>query len=70
MTENEVQRKTYEDGLREGRLRGIEETITDHGERIAMLERRAVAQERITFGLLGALALFQLLPTLKAVTGG
>ena len=58
---------TYEEGLREGRLRGIEETIQNHGSRLDKHEMRLTAQERITYALLGAIALMELLPTIKGI---
>ena len=58
---------TYDDGLKEGRIRGIEEVIKDHGVRIGRHEDRITAQERITYALLGAIALLEVLPTLKGL---
>ena len=55
----------YQDGLREGRLRALEESEANHGRRLDMHERRLTAQERITYALLGAIALVQILPVLK-----
>jgi len=60
---------TYEDGLREGRLRGIEETIQNHGSRLDRHDSRLTAQERITYALLGAIALIEILPTIQNVVG-
>ncbi len=59
--------KSYQDGLREGRIRGIEETIRRHGEKHEQLERRMTAQERISFGILGAMVLVNVLPALKGM---
>lgn len=61
---------TYEEGLREGRLRGIEETISNHGQRLDRHESRLTAQERITYALLGAIALIEILPTIQSAVGG
>lgn len=58
-------KKTYADGLLEGRVRGIEETVQRHDGRLDTHEKRLSAQERITYSLLGALFLLELLPTLK-----
>ena len=60
---------TYEDGLREGRIKGIEETVAHHDSRIFSVEKRITAQERITYALLGAIALIELLPTISLLGG-
>ena len=60
---------TYEDGLREGRLKGIEETVQHHSERLTSAERRLTSQERISYSLLGAIMLIELLPTLASLGG-
>lgn len=57
--------RTYEAGLREGRIRGIEETIVTHSARLDKHETRLTSQERITYALLGAIALIEILPTLQ-----
>ena len=61
---------TYEDGLREGRLRGIEETISNHSTRLDRHESRLTAQERISYAVLGAIALIEVLPTIQNALGG
>lgn len=60
-----MESQDYADGLREGRLRGIEETVTNHGARLDKHEGRITAQERISYALLGAVALLNLLPVLQ-----
>ncbi len=60
----------YEDGLREGRLRSMEGMIETHSSRLDRHESRLTAQERITYALLGAIALIELLPTIKVMLGG
>jgi len=57
----------YEEGLREGRLRGIEETVVKHGQRLDKFDLRLTSQERISYALLGAVALLNILPMIKAV---
>lgn len=61
--------KSYEDGLAEGRIRGIEETISEHGRRLDKHESRLTAQERITYALLGAITLIQIFPAIQKVAG-
>ena len=62
-----VNQTSYEDGLREGRLRGIEETVVKHGDRLDKFEIRLTSQERISYALLGAVALLNILPILRQV---
>lgn len=62
-----VNHTSYEDGLREGRLRGIEETVVKHGDRLDKFEIRLTSQERISYALLGAVALLNILPILRQV---
>lgn len=57
----------YLEGLREGRLRGIEETVVKHGERLDKFDLRLTSQERISYAVLGAVALLNILPLIKAV---
>ena len=61
--------KSYEAGLREGRIRGIEETINSHTVRLDKHESRLTVQERITYALLGAIALIEILPTIQSLSG-
>lgn len=56
---------TYEEGLREGRLRGIEETIVKHAERLDKHDLRLTSQEKISYAVLGAVFLIQVLPAIK-----
>lgn len=57
----------YMEGLMEGRLRGIEETVVKHGERLDKFDLRLNSQERISYALLGAVALLNIMPMIKAV---
>lgn len=61
--------KNYEDGLREGRLLSIEHTQREHGRRLDEHARRITAQERITYALLGAITLIQVLPAIQRAIG-
>lgn len=61
--------KTYEEGLAEGRLRGIEETVTVHGVRLDEHEKRLIAHDRLQWALMGALALMQIIPLLQGLLG-
>lgn len=61
------QQLSYEDGIREGRLRAIEAAQNRVHERMDDHEKRLTAQERITYALLGALALMQVLPAIQGM---
>lgn len=64
MTNTKIE-KNYEDGLREGRLLSIEHTQREHGRKLEEHGRRLTAQERITYAVLGAITLIQVLPTIQ-----
>lgn len=59
--------KTYEDGVREGRIKGIEETVNHHDARLNSVEKRLTGQERISYALLGAIGLMQVLPAIQGL---
>jgi len=61
---------TYEDGLREGRFRAIESKQEDHSNQLDSHSKRLSAQERITYSLLGAIALLEILPTVRLMLIG
>jgi hypothetical protein len=67
---NTGEQKNYQDGLREGKLLTLEHTQREHGKAIAELSRRMTAQERITWALLGAIALMEIMPKIQNVIGG
>jgi len=59
----------YEAGLREGRLRALEEIVKNHDERFDHHEQRLRIMERILYTLVGAIALIQLMPALQKFFG-
>ena len=59
----------YEQGLRDGRISSLEETIKNHADKFDSHERRLQVAERILYGLIGAFALVQFLPELKRLLG-
>ena len=61
---------TYEDGLREGRFKALEDGLKGHGDRLNEHGKRISAQERINYAILGALALLEILPTIRAIVAG
>lgn len=60
-------RHAYEEGVRDGRLNSLEETARRAHERIDRHDQRISAQERITYALLGALALLQIWPAIQGM---
>lgn len=61
--------KTYEEGVLEGRIKGVEETVQRHDGRLESHDTRITSQERITYALLGAIALLEFLPALRDIIG-
>lgn len=59
----------YQEGLRDGRIAALEKQAQSHSSRLDGHERRISAQERITYALLGAITLMQVLPAIKAFLG-
>lgn len=55
----------YESGVRDGKIAALEEECRRHATRMDSHERRLQLQERITYGLIGAIALANFLPDLK-----
>jgi len=56
---------TYEDGIREGRLRALEVAREEHASLLDKHNQRLTAQERITYSLIGALVFVQIWPSLQ-----
>ena len=56
----------YELGLRDGRLKAIETMQSYQNDRLDHHERRLQTAERIVYGLIGAIALIEIFPVLKA----
>lgn len=52
----------YEAGRRDGRIESLERAHLSHEERLDKHEIRLQTQERITYALLGAVALIEFLP--------
>ena len=57
----------YETGLRDGRLDALEGNQKMHNERLDKHEIRLQTQERITYAILGAIALIEFLPLIKVL---
>ena len=57
----------YEAGLREGRLKSLEDQQIKHAQRLDDHAKRLSSQERITYSLLGALSLLQIWPSVSAM---
>lgn len=59
----------YSEGLRDGRLKAVEESNRRAHDRLDGHDTRLSAQERITYSLLGALALLQIWPAVERFIG-
>jgi len=59
----------YQAGLRDGKIEAIEAMVAQHSKRLNGHEDRFVYLERIIWGLVGAIALMQFYPDLKAWVG-
>lgn len=57
--------EVYEAGLRDGKIQALEKMVSSHQERLDHHETRLRAAERILYGLIGALALIELIPAIK-----
>jgi hypothetical protein len=58
---------TYEEGLIEGRLQAMERIMEHHQEKMREIDARTRMIERIMWGVLGAIALIQLLPMFRGI---
>ncbi len=59
--------KTYEDGLREGRLASIETVLADHKGRLDNHSQRIRLLERVMWIMFGAIALLEFAPKVQAL---
>ena len=64
----------YEAGLRDGKIEALEKMQAQHNARMEIFDdrfdkcdARLRLQEKITYGLLGAIALVEFLPQIKAL---
>lgn len=57
--------KTYQDGVREGKIMTLEMMQNHHGRRLDSVEKKISTLERVSYTLLGAVALIQFAPALK-----
>lgn len=55
----------YQEGLRDGRIQALEAADRRHETRLGSHDARLTAQERITYSLIGALALLNVWPTIE-----
>lgn len=61
--------KSYEDGLRDGQIKALEETQADHSSRLDSHSARLRQMERITWLIIGGLVVLQALPTVAKILG-
>lgn len=57
----------YKDGVRDGRIKAVEDNIKEHASKIKSHGQRITAQERISYGILGALLFIEALPTIRGI---
>ncbi len=63
-------KKTYEDGLQDGRIEGLREILSDHDDRLTDHAKRLVMLERLFWGGVGILAFVKVWPDLQVFFGG
>ena len=59
--------RTYEDGVRDGKIATLEHTAAKHTERLASHSGRLRALERVAWIMVGAVGAFNALPALIAM---
>ena len=59
--------EAYEQGKRDGKIDALEQMLAHHSGRLEVIESRQRWQERVLWTILGAIALINLLPTLKGI---
>ncbi len=57
----------YDAGVRDGRIEAIERMQVDQNKRLDEHSDRIRAQERVVYGLIGAIALIEVLPALRGM---
>ncbi len=61
---------SYEEGLRDGKIKALEEMVTRHDERLDKHENRIGTLEKVAYSLIGAIALMQFaVPVLQRFLG-
>ena len=60
-------KKTYEQGLIDGKLYALEQITAKHDKRLNHHSERLKSLERIIYAVLGAYVFIQLLPTLQKI---
>ena len=58
---------SYDEGVRDGRIQSLESIVKQHAEKFDHHENRLRIMERILYGLIGAFALIQFIPTLEKI---
>lgn len=57
----------YEAGLRDGRIEAIEQMQAHQNRRLDDHSDRLRSQERVVYGLIGAIALIEIIPAVKLI---
>jgi len=58
---------SYDEGRRDGRLDAIEQMQAQQNNRLDDHSDRIRAQERVVYGLIGAIALIEIIPAVKSL---
>ena len=64
---NNMTEQDYDEGRRDGRIEALEKMQANHNRRLEDHSRRIMAQERIVWALVGAIALIELIPAIKSL---
>ena len=62
--------QSYSDGLRDGKIQAVEEMQSVQNRRLDKHELRLSTLEKVSYALVGAIALMELLPHAQALLGG
>lgn len=62
--------KSYEQGLVEGRLSGVEKLLEDHHDRLNSHSMRLSRLEKVAYAVIGAFAILQAVPLVQSALSG
>jgi hypothetical protein len=65
--EQDTPHKTYADGLRDGKIDALKESHAVLGDRVSTIEKIQQVQQRIVWGLVGAITLLQVAPSINTL---
>lgn len=59
--------KTYDDGLRDGKIKSLEDISVKHSTRMDGHSKRMRSQEKVTWMMMGIIGLIQIVPAIIAI---